>query len=102
MHATIELQLETRCFYVVVPRCYKQGTKSVSSVREAREAAESPLLEAVAKERLMKTQQAGKRLSVCCGDFWIVEISGDAVIACSSKLCVYVVNKSSYQSKTRL
>jgi hypothetical protein len=27
----------------------------------------------------MKTQQAGKRLSGCCGDLWIVEISGGAV-----------------------
>jgi hypothetical protein len=32
------------------------------------EAEESPLLEAVAREQLMKTQQAGKRLSECCGD----------------------------------
>jgi hypothetical protein len=32
----------------------------------AREAEESPLLEAVARERLMKTQQAGK-FSRCCG-----------------------------------
>jgi hypothetical protein len=30
-----------------------------------------------------------KRLSVCCGDLWIVEISGGAVIACGSELCVY-------------
>jgi hypothetical protein len=29
---------------------------------------ESPLLEAVARERLMKIEQAGKRLSGCCGD----------------------------------
>jgi hypothetical protein len=27
-----------------------------------------PLLEAVARERLMKTQQAEKRISGCCGD----------------------------------
>jgi hypothetical protein len=33
----------------------------------AREAEESSLLEAVARERLMKTQQAGRGLSVCCG-----------------------------------
>jgi hypothetical protein len=32
------------------------------------EAEESPLLEAVAREWLMKTQQAGKRLNGCCGD----------------------------------
>jgi hypothetical protein len=48
----------------------------------AREAEESPLLEAVAKERLMKTQQAGKRLSGCCGDLWIVALSDSAVITC--------------------
>jgi hypothetical protein len=34
----------------------------------AGEAEEPPLLEAVAKERLMKTQQAGKWLIGCCGD----------------------------------
>jgi hypothetical protein len=32
------------------------------------EAEESPLLEAAARERLMKIQQAGKRFSRCCGD----------------------------------
>jgi hypothetical protein len=32
------------------------------------EAEESPLLEAIAREELMKAQQTGKRLSVCCGD----------------------------------
>jgi hypothetical protein len=34
----------------------------------AREDEESLLLVAVAKERLVKTQQAGKRFSGCCGD----------------------------------
>jgi hypothetical protein len=29
---------------------------------------ESPLLETVARERLVKTQQAAKRLIRCCGD----------------------------------
>jgi hypothetical protein len=33
-----------------------------------RKAEESPLRETVARERLMKTQQAGKGLSGCCGD----------------------------------
>jgi hypothetical protein len=33
-----------------------------------REAGESPLLEAVARERLIKIQQGGKRISGCCGD----------------------------------
>jgi hypothetical protein len=32
------------------------------------EAEESPLLEAVARERLVETHQAGKMLSGCCGD----------------------------------
>jgi hypothetical protein len=53
-----------------------------------REAEESALLEAVARERLVKTQQAAKRLSVCCGDLLIVEISGDAVFICSFDLYV--------------
>jgi hypothetical protein len=46
------------------------------------EAEESPLLEAVARERLLKTQQAEKGVSGA------VEISGGAVIACSSESCV--------------
>jgi hypothetical protein len=33
-----------------------------------RDAEESPLLEAVAMERLLKTQQADKSISMCCGD----------------------------------
>jgi hypothetical protein len=32
------------------------------------EAEESPLLEAVARKYLLKTQEAEKRLSECCGD----------------------------------
>jgi hypothetical protein len=44
-----------------VPRCYKKG-KKVSWIDRtwAREAEESPLLEAVAREGLVKTQQAGE------------------------------------------
>jgi hypothetical protein len=38
-----------------------------------------------------------KMLSGCCGDLWVVEISGGAAIA-----RVWVVNKSIYQSKPRL
>jgi hypothetical protein len=33
------------------------------------EAEESPLLETIVMEWLMKTQQAGKRLSWCCDNF---------------------------------
>jgi hypothetical protein len=56
----------------IVPRCYKERTKLVDSqfctgVSEERtsahEAEESPLLEAVARERLVNTQQAGKDLA---------------------------------------
>jgi hypothetical protein len=45
----------------------------------AREAEESPLLETVARERLVKTRQTRKGLAGA------VEISNGAVIACSSK-----------------
>jgi hypothetical protein len=44
-----------------------------------REAEESPLLEVVARERLMNTKQGGKCLA-------------GAVIACISKSCVLAVN----------
>jgi hypothetical protein len=59
----------------------------LSSVREA-EAEESSLLDAVARERLMKLQQAGKRCSGCYGDFKSVEISDSAVIPCSYESCL--------------
>jgi hypothetical protein len=36
----------------------------------ARVAEKSPLLEAVARERQLRGQQAGKTLSECCGDLW--------------------------------
>jgi hypothetical protein len=60
-----------------------------------REAEESPQLEAVATERLMKTQQDGNRPSGCCSNLWIVEIS--AVIKRSSECCTQVVNKTIHQ-----
>jgi hypothetical protein len=52
----------------------------------AREAEESE--EAVARERLIKTQPVEKRLSWCSGDLWSVEISDSAVTTCSSEWCV--------------
>jgi hypothetical protein len=57
---------------------------STESVKRtlAYEAEESPLLETVAREWLVKTQQAGKGLAGA------VEISHSAVIACSSEWCV--------------
>jgi hypothetical protein len=52
-----------------------QGTRSVEFCMEgceertgAREAEKSPLLEAIDREQLVKTQEAGKRLRRCCGD----------------------------------
>jgi hypothetical protein len=50
----------------------------------ARETEKSPLLEAVARERLMN-QKAGKRLGGYCGDSRSVKISDSAVITCSSE-----------------
>jgi hypothetical protein len=64
----------------------------------AREAEKSPLLEAVARERPMKAQQAGKGLSGCCGDLKRVEISDSVVITYNYECCVYVVNKCIHQS----
>jgi hypothetical protein len=58
------------------------------------EAEEFPLLEVVTRERPVKTQQAGKGLAGA------VVIGGGAVIACSSKSRVLVVNKSNIQLKT--
>jgi hypothetical protein len=52
------------------------------------EAEESSLLEAVSRERLMKIKQARKRLSRCCGNLWIMEISGGAVITCTYESCL--------------
>jgi hypothetical protein len=55
--------IEERYFLYV--SCREVGAVSeLSSLREA----ETPLLEAVASERLVKAQQAGKRFSGCCGD----------------------------------
>jgi hypothetical protein len=52
--------------------CYQLGVEFCTGGCEdkicAREAEEAPLLEAVARERLTKTQEAAERLSGCCGD----------------------------------
>jgi hypothetical protein len=67
------------CSMWFLPRCYKQLTKTVlvefctggceeRTRKLVRVAEESPLLEAIPRERLVKTQQAGKKLSVCCGN----------------------------------
>jgi hypothetical protein len=53
-----------------------------------REVEESSLLESVTRERIVKTQHSGKRLSECSGNISIAEISDNAVIACSSELCL--------------
>jgi hypothetical protein len=68
------------------PRCYKQGIRldhiqfwdgGQPGIAWGRETEESPLLEAVTRERLVEAQQAGKGL------FNAVEISGGAVITCT-------------------
>jgi hypothetical protein len=76
---------------------YKQGTKSVfrqfytrgCEYRTwAREAEGSPLLETVARKRLVDTAH-WKRLSGCCGDLCIiVKFSGDSVIIWIYESCV--------------
>jgi hypothetical protein len=68
----------------------------------ARENEESQLLEALAKERLMKTQQAGNRLRGSCGDLYSVEIRGNALIPCISEWSIEASNKSIEQSVSRL
>jgi hypothetical protein len=52
----------------------------------AREPEESPPLEAAARKRLVKKQQAGKGLAGAAV-MWLVEISGGAVSTCSYELC---------------
>jgi hypothetical protein len=79
-----------------VPRSYKLEVCSSVQLWDGgqtgmawvRDAEESPLLEAVVRERVVNTQQAGKKLCGCCGDLWIVEIRGRIVIACSAESCV--------------
>jgi hypothetical protein len=52
------------------------------------EAEEAPLLETIAREWLMKTQQAGKGLVGAVVICELVEISGGTGIACTYKSCV--------------
>jgi hypothetical protein len=69
-----------------VPRCYKQGSKLIEREfctggceerTSGREAKESQLLEAVARERLVKRQQAGKGLvgAVVICKLWRLELA---------------------------
>jgi hypothetical protein len=53
-----------------------------------REAEEYPLLEAIAREWLVKTQQAGKSSACAVVICELVEISGGAVITCTYISCV--------------
>jgi hypothetical protein len=75
-------------FSVVKSVLYGNLRRILSIGRELRfsqdlsvETEESPLLEAVTRKWLVKTQQAGKDLACA------VEISDGAVITCSSELC---------------
>jgi hypothetical protein len=104
--ATIEILLETLGFCVVhveelQERKLGWPSQSFMGVCEESTWACEPvrsLCQGMASEDI-----AGwKKLSGCCGDLWIVEISSVAGIACSSELCVKVVNKSFHQSKPHL
>jgi hypothetical protein len=99
-HTEIELLLETGVSTRSVQRGYKEENRGYPvqsrvnlqdgvqpAMAWALEAEESPLLEAITRERLVETQQAGKVFGRC-GDLGIVEISGGDVIACSSESCV--------------
>jgi hypothetical protein len=85
------------CFYLALPRCYKQGSsvilESVLHGRLWREdlSAWSWKISTVRTrcQRAARESTAGwKRLSECSGHLWIVEISGGAVITCTYGSCV--------------
>jgi hypothetical protein len=57
------------------------------------------LLEAITRQLLVKTLQAGKDLA-CALVIYKVEISDGTIIKCNYELCVKVVNESNIQSKT--
>jgi hypothetical protein len=79
---------DRRSYYKTRTRLVRQFcTRGCEDRTWACEAEESPVLEAVVTKRLVKRQQAGKLLSGCCGDLWIADISGGAVIVCSSGSC---------------
>jgi hypothetical protein len=63
------------------------------TVTWAQEAEEYVLLEAVSREQLLKTQQAEKRLSRCCGDLESVKIINGAVIVVPSGACKWSVHR---------
>jgi hypothetical protein len=65
------------------------------------EVEESPLLEAVTRERQVKAKRL-KRLTVCCCDLQSVEICVGTIIKCSHQSCAKVVNNSDLQPKPRL
>jgi hypothetical protein len=80
--------MEELFFMWSVPRGYKRDKlSSVRGVCEertwAREAEESPLLEAVVRVRLVKPQQ-GEGLAF--SDLWNVEISNGIIVICSYDL----------------
>jgi hypothetical protein len=88
--------METGCFCVVRAEMLEATDKvSWASVEFcmggyegrtwAREAEKSPLLKTAARERLVKTQQAGKGLADAVVICKFVEISSGAVNACSSE-----------------
>jgi hypothetical protein len=94
-----------------VPRCYKQGTKSVlrqfyTGICEdrtcTREAKKYPLIEAVARERLVKTTQAGRGLAgaVVISEMWRLAVALYQLVIPSGVYKVF--NKSIHQTKSRV
>jgi hypothetical protein len=98
VRAETRLQLSQFCAGICEEKRQLEGSRR-SERTSAREADESPMLEAVAREWLVKIQQAGKDFEY---DLCTVKISNGAVIACSIQLFVQVVNESIRQAKCRL
>jgi hypothetical protein len=74
-----------------VPRCYKKGPKLVDRKLCTWCCEDRTWRISTVRSRCQGTTEdiaASKRLSGCCGNLWIVEISDGAVITCSSEWCV--------------
>jgi hypothetical protein len=66
----------------VVRESVREDFVGVVSNELSAEAKESPLLEAVTRERLVKTSRL-KRYSMWWSNLWRVEISGSVIVTCS-------------------
>jgi hypothetical protein len=107
-HATIEVLLETVFSTWSVLRSYKEDNWSnrISFVWESVKKRSSWEVATVqrglergswristvrsrCKDRADEDTADWKRLSGCCGDLWILEISGGAIFVCSFELCAF-------------